>query len=285
MEMINVVEIGVGITIKGLLSMYHPQYLLIEKVGLIVKKVGILLLFIVLLLGCSQEMKHQEKSISKGETIQMEIKQELNDSADLIKQGKLEEARKKLAESKHWERNATYKYLDIYASALQKKSSVSETNFLEFIPLDYNGLLASEILEEKLSYKPIEFWKGLESGQGNTSTNSSSASKSGWNGKSYSEKESVVNTALMNLKNEGYSITVSESYFIEALDAFYEDNPNETTTVKEAIKMVCFLQVKIPHFCKLFSPVKGGEFLSAILRSPVNFLIFSSNANFQICNF
>jgi len=36
----------------------------------------------------------------------------------------------------------------------------------------------------------------------------------------------------------------------------------------------CFLQVKIPHFCKYFSPCRGGEFLCKPLQD--SFQIFST---------
>jgi hypothetical protein len=59
-----------------------------------------------------------------------------------------------------------------------------------------------------------------------------------WLSKSYSEKYSLVHSELNRLQNQGYSIAVDESYFIEALNAFYDGNPDEPTSINEAILLV-----------------------------------------------
>ncbi|MEH7272487.1 hypothetical protein [Neobacillus vireti] len=73
-----------------------------------------------------------------------------------------------------------------------------------------------------------------------TSPNSSMDNKpsSIWFNKSYAEKFSLVQSELHRLRNQGYSVTVEESYFIGELDAFYDGNSDEPTSNQQAILLV-----------------------------------------------
>jgi hypothetical protein len=74
---------------------------------------------------------------------------------------------------------------------------------------------------------------------GNTNSGTTPAIK--WNNSSYSEKQSQVSSALSQIRSNGYTISEGSDYYITELDAFYEGNPSETTTVEEAIIMIGFI--------------------------------------------
>lgn len=53
-----------------------------------------------------------------------------------------------------------------------------------------------------------------------------------WNTLTQSEKETLVKKYLTNLKNNGYTINRSISWFVDCLDAYYNDNSGATNSTK-----------------------------------------------------
>ncbi|MGE5474877.1 MAG: hypothetical protein ACM3UU_11725 [Ignavibacteriales bacterium] len=96
------------------------------------------------------------------------------------------------------------------------------------------------------SYDTSSSSSSSDSSDSSSSSNSSSSWLSyapdgtSWNTLTQSEKENLVKEYLTNLKNNGYQINRSISWFVSNLDAFYDDNTGSTnsTKVPEAISMI-----------------------------------------------
>lgn len=69
---------------------------------------------------------------------------------------------------------------------------------------------------------------------------SSSNKLSNWNSLSETNKTHIVSSILSKLSGSGFEVNSDESYFVAALDAFYEGGHTNNTTIEEAIKLVGF---------------------------------------------
>jgi len=81
---------------------------------------------------------------------------------------------------------------------------------------------------------------------------------------------SRITDKILPLINDWQNRILKEVYAIVFMDAIHYKVRSEGRIISKAaytilgVDLDCFLQIKIPHFCKNFSPGTGGEFLSAI---------------------
>lgn len=95
---------------------------------------------------------------------------------------------------------------------------------------------SGKILREGEYEKEGEWaFKKSDSNSGEDSADNTTTSNTTWRGLPQNEKYSQVSTYIQQIEKEGYTVLVSENYFIEALDAYYEGGNTYDTTIKEAI--------------------------------------------------
>ncbi|WP_077212453.1 hypothetical protein [Bacillus dakarensis] len=104
---------------------------------------------------------------------------------------------------------------------------------------DYVIFSGGNILREGEYEKQGEWaFKKSDSNSDGESTGNTTTSKNNWESLTENEKYSMISTYIQQIENEGYTILVSEDYFVDALDAYYEGGYTNDTSIKEAILMV-----------------------------------------------
>ncbi|RFU65025.1 hypothetical protein [Peribacillus glennii] len=59
-----------------------------------------------------------------------------------------------------------------------------------------------------------------------------------WNSLDRNQKHIQVATELEELRSSGFTIIVEEYYFIDQLDAYYNDNPSGNLSIHKAIRKI-----------------------------------------------
>lgn len=115
-----------------------------------------------------------------------------------------------IVERNHVDRTGEKLENDVYANISNKKYKLYKS-----------GAISEE--EPKSSAKP-------------TSNTKPAATR--WIDLSQSSKEYMVSSSIKKLKNAGYNFKVDESYFIIAIDAYFDGNESDTSTVDELVEMI-----------------------------------------------
>lgn len=103
----------------------------------------------------------------------------------------------------------------------------------EYNSEDYNNDYSS-------SYNSTDDYDYAESDYTSNSMYGTSNDGYEWVELTYSEKYDKISEILSNIKNNGFTVLESESFFIDALDAFYSDSSDDyimSTSINESIIM------------------------------------------------
>ncbi|MFJ7831808.1 hypothetical protein ACIQXU_16480 [Peribacillus sp. NPDC097284] len=101
----------------------------------------------------------------------------------------------------------------------------------------YVILSTGELLHED-EYRNSENYALKDSTSDQSTQTPTQNTENGWGSLSLNQKSSMVSQHLLQLQNQGYTINVNEDYFIKSLDAYYEGNETDVTSIGEAIQMV-----------------------------------------------